>query len=88
MATVPLLTGPPLYRYIPGVGKVSAAVNGPTGPAGPQGIPGTATLNSANQTVRATTTSEKIDLTDVLVVKLVTTGSIGQTPIFASIATY
>lgn len=48
----------------------------------------TATLDSNNQTVRATTTSEKIDISDVLVVKLVTTGSIGQNPIFAAIATY
>jgi hypothetical protein len=48
----------------------------------------TATLDSTNQTVRANTTSEKIDLSDVLVVKLVTSGSIGQNPIFAAIATY
>lgn len=47
MSVVPPLTGPPLYRYIPGVGKVSAAVNGPTGPTGPQGIPGTATSTGA-----------------------------------------
>ena len=38
MSTIPPLTGPPLYRYIPGVGKVSAAVNGPTGPTGATGI--------------------------------------------------
>jgi hypothetical protein len=37
MSTIPPLSGPPLYRYIPGVGKVSAAVNGPTGATGPQG---------------------------------------------------
>lgn len=48
----------------------------------------TATLDSNNQTVRATTTSEKIDITDVLVVKLVTSGSIGQNQMFAAIATY
>jgi hypothetical protein len=48
----------------------------------------TATLDSANQTVRATTTSEKISTSDVLVVKLVTAGSIGQNPLFAAIATY
>ncbi len=48
----------------------------------------TATLDSNNQTIRATTTSEKIDTTDVLVVKLVTSGSIGQNPICAAIATY
>jgi len=47
MSTIPPLTGPPLYRYIPGVGKVSAAVNGPTGPQGPQGIPGTASGTGA-----------------------------------------
>lgn len=47
MSTVPPLSGPPLYRYIPGVGKVSAAVDGPTGPRGPQGIPGTATNTGA-----------------------------------------
>ena len=39
---VPPLSGPPLYRYIPGVGKVGTTQNGPTGPTGPQGIPGTA----------------------------------------------
>jgi len=44
MSTVPPLTGPPLYRYIPGVGKVSAAVNGPTGPTG---APGTASNTGA-----------------------------------------
>jgi hypothetical protein len=48
----------------------------------------TATLDSNNQTIRATTTSERIDITDVLVVKLVTSGSIGQNQMFASIATY
>jgi hypothetical protein len=48
----------------------------------------TATLDSNNQTFTADTTSEKIDLSDVLVVKLVTSGSVGQNPIFASIATY
>jgi hypothetical protein len=47
MSTIPPLSGPPLYRYIPGVGKVSAAVNGPTGPTGPQGIPGTAVNTGA-----------------------------------------
>lgn len=47
MSTIPPLSGPPLYRYIPGVGKVSAAVNGPTGPTGPQGIPGTAASTGA-----------------------------------------
>lgn len=47
MSTIPPLSGPPLYRYIPGVGKVSAAVNGPTGPTGPQGIPGSATDTGA-----------------------------------------
>lgn len=44
MSVVPPLSGPPLYRYIPGVGKVTAAVNGPTGP---QGIPGTAANTGA-----------------------------------------
>jgi len=44
MSVVPPLTGPPLYRYIPGVGKVSAAVNGPTGPTG---APGTASNTGA-----------------------------------------
>ncbi len=47
MSTVPPLSGPPLYRYIPGIGKVSAAVDGPTGPTGPQGIPGTAANTGA-----------------------------------------
>jgi hypothetical protein len=47
MSTIPPLTGPPLYRYIPGVGKVSAAVNGPTGPTGATGPAGTATNTGA-----------------------------------------
>jgi hypothetical protein len=50
MATIPPLSGPPLYRYIPGVGKVSAAVDGPTGPRGPtgvRGLDGTATNTGA-----------------------------------------
>lgn len=37
MSVVPPLTGPPLYRYIPGVGKVGTTQNGPTGPTGPAG---------------------------------------------------
>ena len=41
MSVVPPLTGPPLYRYIPGVGKVGTTQNGSTGPTGPQGLPGT-----------------------------------------------
>lgn len=41
MSVVPPLSGPPLYRYIPGVGKVGTTQNGPPGPTGPQGIPGT-----------------------------------------------
>jgi len=48
----------------------------------------TATLNSNAQTVRATATSEKIDMSDTLVVKLVTAGSVGQNSIFAAIGTY
>lgn len=47
MSTVPPLTGPPLYRYVPGVGKVATAINGPTGPTGPQGTPGTASATGA-----------------------------------------
>ena len=47
MSTIPPLSGPPLYRYIPGVGKVSAAVNGPTGPTGPTGASGTAANTGA-----------------------------------------
>ena len=42
MSVVPPLSGPPLYRYIPGVGKVGTTQNGATGPTGPQGIPGVA----------------------------------------------
>jgi len=40
MSVVPPLSGPPLYRYIPGVGKVGTTQNGPTGPQGPQGPTG------------------------------------------------
>lgn len=50
MSVVPPLTGPPLYRYIPGVGKVGTTQNGATGPTGPQGsqgIPGTASGTGA-----------------------------------------
>jgi len=34
MSTIPPLSGPPLYRYIPGVGKVASSIQGPTGPTG------------------------------------------------------
>lgn len=57
MSTIPTLSGPPLYRYIPGVGKVSAAVNGPTGPQGPtgaQGLSGTAANTGATGTTGPT----------------------------------
>ncbi len=47
MSVVPPLSGPPLYRYVPGVGKVATTQNGPTGPIGLQGIPGTATNTGA-----------------------------------------
>jgi hypothetical protein len=42
MSVVPPLSGPPLYRYIPGVGKVGTTQNGPTGPTGAQGPAGVA----------------------------------------------
>ena len=48
----------------------------------------TGTLDSNNQTFRATNTSERITLSDYLVVKLVTSGNIGGNPIFAAIGTY
>ena len=35
MSTVPPLSGPPLYRYVPGVGKVASSVPGIQGPTGP-----------------------------------------------------
>lgn len=54
MSTIPPLSGPPLYRYIPGVGKVSAAVNGPTGPTGPTGASGTAANTGATGATGAT----------------------------------
>ena len=47
MSVVPPLTGPPLYRYIPGVGKVGTTQNGPTGPTGPTGASGAATNTGA-----------------------------------------
>ena len=47
MSVVPPLTGPPLYRYIPGVGKVGTTQNGPTGPTGPTGASGTAANTGA-----------------------------------------
>lgn len=46
-AVVPPLSGPPLYRYIPGVGKVGTTQNGPTGPQGPQGPAGVAANTGA-----------------------------------------
>ena len=54
MSVVPPLTGPPLYRYIPGVGKVGTTQNGATGPTGPQGIPGTSTATGATGTTGPT----------------------------------
>ena len=47
MSVVPPLSGPPLYRYVPGIGKVGTTQNGPTGPTGPQGIPGIASATGA-----------------------------------------
>lgn len=47
MSVVPPLSGPPLYRYIPGVGKVGTTQNGPTGPTGPTGASGTAANTGA-----------------------------------------
>lgn len=47
MSVVPPLTGPPLYRYIPGVGKVGTTQSGPTGPTGPTGLSGTAANTGA-----------------------------------------
>lgn len=47
MSVVPPLSGPPLYRYIPGVGKVGTTQNGPTGPTGPTGLAGTAANTGA-----------------------------------------
>lgn len=47
MSVVPPLSGPPLYRYIPGVGKVGTTQNGPTGPTGPTGPAGTSANTGA-----------------------------------------
>jgi len=47
MSVVPPLSGPPLYRYIPGVGKVGTTQNGPTGATGPTGAAGSATNTGA-----------------------------------------
>lgn len=50
MSGVPPLSGPPLYRYIPGVGRVGATQLGPTGamgPTGARGADGTATTTGA-----------------------------------------
>jgi hypothetical protein len=47
MSVVPPLSGPPLYRYIPGVGKVASTVDGPRGPTGPQGPAGTSANTGA-----------------------------------------
>lgn len=48
MSAVPPLSGPPLYRYIPGVGKVGTTQNGPTGHTGPQGAAGVAANTGAS----------------------------------------
>jgi hypothetical protein len=37
MSVVPPLSGPPLYRYVPGIGRVGTTQNGPTGATGPAG---------------------------------------------------
>jgi hypothetical protein len=47
MSVVPPLSGPPLYRYVPGVGKIGTTINGPTGPTGPTGAAGTAVNTGA-----------------------------------------
>ncbi len=60
MSVVPPLSGPPLYRYIPGVGKVGATVDGPTGargptgPTGPTGLAGSAANTGATGATGAT----------------------------------
>jgi len=40
MSVVPPLSGPPLYRYIPGVGRVAASFPGERGPAGLPSVQG------------------------------------------------
>ena len=40
MSTIPPLSGPPLYRYIPGVGKVASSIPGERGPPGLPSIQG------------------------------------------------
>lgn len=47
MSVVPPLSGPPLYRYVPGVGKVGTTINGATGPTGPTGAAGTSANTGA-----------------------------------------
>lgn len=78
MSVVPSLSGPPLYRYIPGVGKVGATINGPAGPTGPAGPPGT----SAN--TGATGPTGTVSLGNVLRVDSVNgndaTASVGGNP--------
>ncbi len=54
MSVVPPLSGPPLYRYIPGVGKVGTTQNGPTGPTGPQGVAGTSANTGATGSIGPT----------------------------------
>ena len=56
MSTIPSLSGPPLYRYIPGVGKVASSVPGIQGPTGPQGVPGTASATGATGPTGPTST--------------------------------
>lgn len=46
-AANPPLSGPPLYRYVPGVGRLPVTFNGPTGPIGPTGPAGTAANTGA-----------------------------------------
>lgn len=47
MSVIPPLSGPPLYRYVPGVGKIGTTQIGPTGPTGPTGASGAATNTGA-----------------------------------------
>ena len=50
MSVVPPLTGPPLYRYVPGVGRVGTTQNGPVGPTGPAGATGTGATGTTGAT--------------------------------------
>lgn len=82
MSIVPPLSGPPLFRYVPGVGKLATTqlgLQGPTGAAGAAGPTGnTLTVDSVygNDTTAAADRYSKPFLTIVAALSLATAGQL------------